>query len=448
MAGLDDAFDLSADPESAAEDPAFEGVNVCRVAALSARLGGRTSALVGLGDELAALGLSARLRGDGVVWADLDPAQIFDQLGSSSAAEGDDRVRAWQAVNESGRQGDAVAFLTAVLGSANERESAAAAAALWQLLSEMDDTWLRRRRWHPFLWERLFDLWELDFPDGPWSWPFPWRATPLETTDAEEGDLDWNAEQWRSIYQRARSRFGDGYSNAALIGFLASWRLARAARSPDPVTRALAFSTAMPEPGPDEADDSPPGGPSVTTPAGALVVSTMIHGTWGWKGDWWRPRSVFHEYILRNHRPNLFSRGARFSWSGAYSDAQRAQAAEDFNDWAYDVAPHGLQTVFAHSYGGEVACRAAIARRHVHEVVLLSTPVTRHVSAAAAGPERRIVDVRLRFDPVLALARRRQRFPSGTPVKLVLLNRWRLDHGATHREDIWRDEDIARRGGL
>lgn len=89
------------------------------------------------------------------MWVDLDPAQIFDQLGSSSVAEGDDCVRAWQAVNESGRQGDAVAFLTAVLGSANERESAAAAAGLWQLLSEMDDTRLRRRRWHPFLWERL-----------------------------------------------------------------------------------------------------------------------------------------------------------------------------------------------------------------------------------------------------------------------------------------------------
>jgi hypothetical protein len=65
----------------------------------------------------------------------------------------------------------------------------------------------------------------------------------------------------------------------------------------------------------------PPLTPPVTPP-GALVVSTMIHGTWAWKGDWWRPKgNGFHEYILRNHRPNLFSRGARFTWSGRLRSA-------------------------------------------------------------------------------------------------------------------------------
>jgi len=173
----------------------------------------------------------------------------------------------------------------------------------------------------------------------------------------------------------------------------------------------------------------------------------MIHGTWAWKGDWWRPRSGFHEFILRNHRPNLFSRGAKFSWSGSLRDAHREQAAIDFVKWAADVAPHGLQTVFAHSYGGEVAARASHNRAKIHEVVLLSTPTSPSV-CALVGRKVRVVDVRLRFDIVLGIAGRGQRMPAGPNVIEVLLNRWRWSHGATHEEHVWRTEDIAARSRL
>jgi pimeloyl-ACP methyl ester carboxylesterase len=173
----------------------------------------------------------------------------------------------------------------------------------------------------------------------------------------------------------------------------------------------------------------------------------MIHGTWGWKGDWWRPRSDFHEFVLRDLRPNLYSRGAKFSWSGAYSAKQRDRAAHDLAEWAREVAPNGMQTVFAHSYGGEVAARAIVAGARVHELALLSTPVTTHIDACARANVR-VVDIRLRMDPVLTLARARQRIPAQPNLTTVLLNQWRLDHGATHNELVWRDEDIAARGGL
>lgn len=175
----------------------------------------------------------------------------------------------------------------------------------------------------------------------------------------------------------------------------------------------------------------------------------MIHGTWAWKGDWWRPRpGSFHEFILHNHRENLYAEGARFSWSGAYSRSDREQAGIDFYDWATSkVAPGGVETVFAHSYGGEVAARAITRGAPVAELVLLSVPVTRPIHAVAQSGLR-IVDVRLNFDAVLGLARKRQRLKKSTTTTEVILRRWRLSHSATHQPQIWREEDVAKRGEI
>jgi pimeloyl-ACP methyl ester carboxylesterase len=152
------------------------------------------------------------------------------------------------------------------------------------------------------------------------------------------------------------------------------------------------------------------------------------------------------EFIRRNHRGNLYAGGARFSWSGAYRRTDREQAAVDLCDWARDIAP-GVQTAFAHSYGGEVAARAVLRGAHVSELVLLSAPATSAVSAVA-GSGLPVVDVRLRFDPVLALARTRQRLSAGPNVTEVLLNQWRLGHSASHEESVWLTEAVAERGEI
>ncbi|WP_327089195.1 hypothetical protein OIE66_00825 [Nonomuraea sp. NBC_01738] len=195
------------------------------------------------------------------------------------------------------------------------------------------------------------------------------------------------------------------------------------------------------------------------TPPGKVIVppeeavSTMIHGTWGWRGGWWRPRSGdFHTFILNSHRPNLYSGGATYSWSGRYNVGDRRLAVSDFCAWAGEpaVAGQGIQTLFAHSYGGEVAVRAALAGAQVSELVLLSVPVNRHIRKVITDrPGIRVVDVRLRLDPVLALARNiRQRVPPGPNVASVLLKFWRLDHGATHKEHVWKKEAIAELGQI
>lgn len=189
-------------------------------------------------------------------------------------------------------------FLVGVIASPLERESAAAAAALW---CQLDRTvgqpfprgpWLRRIR------DRLYEL-DIDprpdQPDGEWPWP--WSGIGgLESPDAAEPPLDWDPEAWSAIFSRIASRFVDPYSDPLLVLLFVRWRLARSAFvGPDHglprhgCVRAVRCRADAGQTGPPPA--------RLQRPPGALVVSTMIHGTWGWKGDWWRRRSPFHEFV-------------------------------------------------------------------------------------------------------------------------------------------------------
>lgn len=441
-----ETFEVSASPDTVGESGQFQGANVCRVAMLSTRFADDRDAIEPLRAEFRDLGFSDRVISTELRWGDRDQREMFSNL-PTSPDDDTYRLRSWAALNESGARQDAARFLVAVLGSSLERESAAAAAALWH---QLDGT--RRgqipsgpRLWR--LWDRLFDL-DLDpwfpLPDGRWLWP---DLDGSQIVEEDRPSLEWDPGQWGEIFRRVSARFGDPYADPLLVLVLVGWRLRRAMRSADPVTVSLAMAAFQPSGAGDVPGAGPPP-PGRQTAPGPLVVSTMIHGTWGWKGDWWRPRSAFHDFILRNHRPNLYSRGAKYSWSGALSETQRIQAASDFNDWSYDVAPHGLQSVFAHSYGGEVAARAVLCGARVSELVLLSTPVTAWVELAIPWTPR-VVDVRLRFDPVLGLAQTRQRLLNPGPnTTVVVLGKWRYGHGATHDESVWHDEDIARRGRL
>jgi hypothetical protein len=441
-------FEVSSSPETAAEESVFEGANVCRVAALSTMFGGHAQAVRDLEPELEALGFSARLSSGERIWEGVDRLRAFSGLRvNQELREGQVRVFRWQMIQETSQPEAAVAFLVAVLGSAFERESAAAAAALWRLILPFDSESLPggRRLWR--FWD-LYDLWERGWLDPAW-WDFPWLRSDAMDMGAYADDLQemsWDGDQWVEIYRRVASRLGDQYSDIFLVGLLARLRLGRALRSPDAVTRSLAMAAFPPTDRTSRFDRLQASGVSVAPPE-ARLVSTMIHGTWGWKGDWWRPRSDFHEFILRNHRPGLYRRGTKFSWSGAPRDAHRQLAAADFCEWASDVAPKGLQTVFAHSYGGDVAARAALQGIPLTELVLLSVPVTGRVEAAVES-DLRVVDVRLRFDPILGLARTRQRIPARPNVTTVLLEKWRLDHGASHKTQVWLEETVARRGGI
>jgi hypothetical protein len=446
--GETEQFEVDSSPETAASDPQFEGANVCRVAALSTMLGGDGQAIQDLALELTELGFPDRLISADTAWRDVDPVQMFSSIREQGGEGYEDatRVSRWQMIGETSDPRWAIAFLVDVLGSQLERESTAAAVALWRQFDDLTPP----QRWPKFfrMRDRLIDLWEVE-PLGPGWWDYPSSGFGSIDMFEEADELDsvpWDPEEWTRIYRRGMYGGKDPYTALFVVGLLSRWRLSRALRSPDGVTRSLAAAAFLPGDS-RHTDDSPPPAATSTDSLSHVPVSTMIHGTWAWKGDWWRPGRDFHEFILREHRGNLYSGGAKFSWSGALSDGQRRLAAEDFREWADDCAPGGLQTVFAHSYGGEVAARAVLSGARVDELVLLSVPVTRPV-AAAAGSGVRVVDVRLRFDAVLALARRRQRIPTNSNVTLVLLKGWRYGHSASHNEEVWRQENVAQRGGI
>jgi len=280
-------------------------------------------------------------------------------------------------------------------------------------------------------------------------------AAPQVETVVADPDLDippetawaWFGARWQDLAREAlwarRIFNGDMESRLRLV---AEWRLALAMRSADPIVRQFAMASLT---GPwDDGSDVATGqqGPGPTT--GILAVSALIHGTWGWKGDWWRPAAHFHEFIRSGVRPNFYSRGAPFSWSGAYSSRQRAMAAEDFVRWAGEMSPRGIHTLFGHSYGGEVAVHSWALGTRVQEVVLLSAPANRRVKTAV-DQGLRVMDIRLSFDPVLALARQPQRIRrKGPNLEQVILSRWQLSHGATHDADVWLTDDLVNRAKL
>jgi hypothetical protein len=174
-------------------------------------------------------------------------------------------------------------------------------------------------------------------------------------------------------------------------------------------------------------------------------LSMMVHGTWAWRGDWWYPNGDFHSYAKHAIRPNVYSGGAPYSWSGAYLSKSRRVAARRLARWVQDMSAGHVDTVFAHSYGGAIALESTTSGASYETAVLLSVPVHRNYDIEW----RRIgrpVSVRVDFDLVLAAARARQRFPANVDELVLPLHPWR--HGATHQPQVWSDHDIANKLSL
>lgn len=441
MSDFDPPFEPTSDPETAASNEQFESLNVCRTVALGAAFGSEP-ALSGLEEELRAMGLPGYLAGT-TEWSWNDAVR---QIERRIFAEGRSREETFAALRTDAWAAGSVTFLAQVLSSGLERESAAAAAAIWVASGRRNE--FRRRREPRRPWYRLWDFFgfPLDLPGALYIWgPADLTYDPdLETPPPTA--RDWPPERWqmaaREFLEEPGAYPGD---SADRIEELVAVRLSLAMRSEDPITRQLAMAALAPVGRDDDADG---GGAGRAPIPGTVSVSTIIHGTWGWKGDWWRPRASFHDYVRQEVRGNIYSRGAPFSWSGAYSDRQRRMAAEDFHRWAEEISPRGIDTLLGHSYGGEVATRAWRLGTKIHEVVLLSTPATAHVRTAVEHGLK-TVDIRLPFDPVLALARTPQRIRrKALNLTEVVLPQWHLSHGATHDPDVWQSEDLVQRARL
>ncbi len=400
--------------DTAAEEPRSETTNVLRVAGMATLFGDAGERAREVAPELMSLGFADSAAYGERHWAAEDVRRVPER----PVAPGD-RAELWERFNADGTPEDATAFVVAVLGSGLERESAAAAAALWRPDLEF------AAGVRAFLRDAVL------LPSSIIPTPKPSPPEPVP----------WDPDSWRAVYDTAVHAAPREAPSVRTIRTLARLRLQRALRSPDPVTRSLASAALLPMVRSRRA--APP--PAAPVAPSTAVVSTLVHGTKAWMGDWWRPSGAFHDYVRDDVRPDLYGGGAPFSWDGALRAKHRERAGRDLVAWATADGRPGLDTVFAHSYGGEIAARAVLAGAPVNGLVLLSSVVNAYVEAVASRVP--VVDVRLRFDPVLALALVRQRIRDPN-VTEVLFARWTPDHSETHDADAWHDEDVVRRGGL
>ena len=136
-----------------------------------------------------------------------------------------------------------------------------------------------RRRWY-----RLWDLYgfPFDLPGAfePWGAAADWTYNPdLETPPPRT--LGWSPGGWQMAARELLQPDAYPGDSPERIEELAAARLSLAMRSEDPITRQLAMA-ALARVGSGD-DDAEGGGAGRAPIPGAVSVSTIIHGTWGWK---------------------------------------------------------------------------------------------------------------------------------------------------------------------
>lgn len=384
----------------------------------------------------------------------LDSVESFESLAEEAGvfldqrrswSSGEARPQAWYGLASQGDLRARLMFLAAGVSSELERESTAAAVALIGLLrGHVSLEPLRRSPGSHLLhwWTRPW------IAEWLWTWDDQSDAPPSESDDSMQRSSAWNGTQWRAFAEGFIADVLEADDESILLAallWIAALKVQMAMRSGDGVVREFALAARL-----SRGDDPPTSLTYVPTlPESPPLTSTIIHGTWGWKGDWWYPGGDFYSYVQQKYRPHLYGEGMEFSWSGAYSKKQRATAAERFSRWVDRQSPvAGLETVFAHSYGGEVAARAINSGVPIRELVLLSAPINAHHRAALFGVSR-VVDVRLRWDIVIALARERQEFPRNfSKVTECIIDKPYWKHGATRTPEFWKKEQVAFRVGL
>lgn len=417
-------FEPSSSPASAEESESNESTNVCRMAALSSILAPASNPLRGLERELISLGFADDIFATAQPRMRYDVREVAREAAQRRLLESVSRVVLWETFNASPNAANAYDMLLTVLESSLERESTAAAVAIARDLLDRGAgpvllSWVPGNQ--PEFFGELPNLFPENSIDGV-----------------------WDPAIWQEIVQGLNARVFD--DPLERVRWLVAVRLQLALLSGDHITRSLASTCFMLDDPAIPGDKEP-----VASAPGRANVSTMIHGTNAWQGTWWRPgQGDFHDFVLNGVRRDLYQGGARFGWNGYLRDAHRTLAARDLRDWARDLAPYGLHSVFAHSYGADVAAKAWLEGLQVDELVLLSAPVNAAVRVAAAGIAH-VVDVRLPFDPVLAGARLFQAVTQWLPhmanVSEVLLA-WSLDHSASHSPSVWLAQDVAARGDL
>jgi hypothetical protein len=168
-------------------------------------------------------------------------------------------------------------------------------------------------------------------------------------------------------------------------------------------------------------------------------TSLLVHGTYARNASWWQPLGDFHLYLAAV-RPDLYGAADQFSWSGGYSDAARALAAVELQNWAGARNLAGLD-LFTHSHGGSACMLASQAGMSIGKLVLLSCPVhfpkyMPRFDRIAGG----VVSVRVHLDLVILADGGGQRF-NHPQIRENVLPVW-FNHSATHDRATWQRHNV------
>lgn len=165
-------------------------------------------------------------------------------------------------------------------------------------------------------------------------------------------------------------------------------------------------------------------------------TTLLVHGTFAGNEPWWRPSGNFYSYLINEGvRPDLYAGQDPFEWSGGYSDAARAMAADDLKNW---LGAHNIQKPYliTHSHGGSAAMLASQNGLDIGPLVLLSCPVHFPKYMPDFNRVGKIVSIHVKFDWVIFLDGGGQRF-NHPKIKEIVLPIW-FDHSATHDPEVWR----------
>ena len=152
---------------------------------------------------------------------------------------------------------------------------------------------------------------------------------------------------------------------------------------------------------PDAADNSDPGSCSV-----------MLHGTFARltsaQKRWYAPSSPLSKHVRSYASRNLYAGQDYPRWTAGLSDAARAQGTADLLRWCARYGLSALDTVYAHSHGGNVVLDAIEQGLRVKLLVLLHVPVIERSARTWLRIERnvgRVLDLRTGRDLVVAADR-------------------------------------------
>jgi hypothetical protein len=107
--------------------------------------------------------------------------------------------------------------------------------------------------------------------------------------------------------------------------------------------------------------------------------SLLVHGTWSRlsasEERWYVPGAELPLHILKEASPDLYLDRDYFRWSSGYSDGARTTGAAKLLRWCQKHAIETLDTVYAHSHGGNVVLEAMSMGLKVNLLVLLHVPI-------------------------------------------------------------------------